>query len=274
VTLFSRNQNVLNKRFPNVVEALATLPGDFAIDGEIVALDAQGRPSFQLLQNNVSRPLDVYFYAFDLLNRDGEELVRQPIERRRELLDELMPEPSDPLRRSPLLTASAGQVLKAMRKLGLEGVVGKRAGSVYQPGERSGAWIKQRTDTEQEFVIGGYKPGTHGFDSLLVGVYEKRQLIFVARLKDGFVPRVREEIFAKFEKLRTDKCPFVNLPEKKGMRRGEALTAEKMKKYRWLKPKLVCRVSFVDWTDAGNLRHATFAGMRDDKKAADVVRET
>ena len=274
VKLFSRNENVLNDRFPNVVEALANVPGEFAIDGEIVALDEQGRPSFQLLQNNQTRPLAVFFYAFDLLNQDGEDLLTTPIERRREALNDFLGAATDPLRLSPLLEAPAGQVLEAVRKLGLEGVVGKRAGSLYEPGERSGAWIKQRTNAEQEFVIGGYKPGTYRFDSLLVGVYRDGQLHFVARVKNGFVPRLREEIFARFKKLELPRCPFVNLPEKKGVRRGEALTTEKMKEYRWLKPKLVCQVSFVEWTDAGNLRHANFVAMRDDRDAREVVRET
>jgi len=272
--LFSRNENVLNARFPNVVEALRDVPGDFVIDGEIVALDEQGRPSFQLLQNNASRPLPVYFYIFDLLNRNGDDLQRLPIETRRELLGEMMPEPSDPLRLSPLLNAPLGQVLEAVQKMGLEGVVGKRNGSVYEPGERSGAWIKQRTGQEQEFIIAGYIPGARGFDSLLVGVQEEKRLIFVAKVKDGFVPRLRDEIFARFKNLTVDTCPFANLPEKKGTRRGEALTAEKMEECRWLRPKLICQLSFVGWTDAGNLRHATFVGMRDDKKPADVVRET
>jgi bifunctional non-homologous end joining protein LigD len=274
VRLFSRNENVLNDRFPNVVQTLASLSRDFAIDGEIVALDEQGRPSFQLLQNNQTRPLAVFFYAFDLLNRDGEEFLRESIERRREALHDLLGAATDPLRLSPLLEAPAGQVLDAVRKLGLEGVVGKRAGSIYEPGERSGAWIKQRTNAEQEFVIGGYKPGTYGFDSLLVGVYQDEQLMFVARVKNGFVPRLREEIFARFKKLQTEKCPFVNLPEKSGARRGDALTAEKMKECRWLKPKLVCRVSVVEWTEASNLRHADFVAMRDEVDAREIVRET
>jgi bifunctional non-homologous end joining protein LigD len=274
VQLFSRNENILNTRFPNVVEALREVPGDFTIDGEIVALDEKGRPSFQLLQNNSGRPLDVYYYAFDLLNRNGEEFLRFTIEQRRALLDELLPAPNDPLRRSPLLDAPSSQVLDAVRKLGLEGVVGKRNGSIYEPGERSGAWIKQVTKAGQEFVIGGYVPGSRGFDSLLVGVYERKQLTFVAKVKDGFVPRQRDEIFAQFKKLRTEVCPFVNLPEQKGSRRGDPITAEKMKECRWLKPKLVCRLSFVEWTETGNLRHATFIAMREDKKASAVVRET
>ena len=163
VTLFSRHKKVLNKRFPRVVEALASLGDDFLPDGELVALDSQGRPSFQLLQNTRSRTLLVYFSAFDLLNRDGELLVNLEIEHRRDLLGSMIAAPEDPLRLSPLLQAPPEQVLEAVRKLGLEGVIGKRMNSVYEPGERSGAWIKHRTNLEQEFVIGGYIPGARGF---------------------------------------------------------------------------------------------------------------
>ena len=213
VTLFSRNKKVLNKRFPGVVDALASLDGDFVLDGELVALDSQGRPSFQVLQNNLSRSLPVYFYCFDLLNRDGETLVTLPIERRRALLHSMFSASKDPLRLSPLLRAPSGQVLEAVRKLGLEGVVGKRIDSVYESGERSGAWIKHRTNREQEFVIGGYIPGARGFDALLVGVYEKKELIFVAKVKNGFVPRIRDELFPALKALQTAQCHFRNLPE-------------------------------------------------------------
>jgi bifunctional non-homologous end joining protein LigD len=228
---------VLNKRFQKVAQALTSLAGDFVLDGELVAFDHQGRPSFQLLQNNLSRAFPVYFYAFDLLNRDGELLVNLPIERRRGLLGRMLPEPEDPLRLSPLLRAPSGQVLEAVRKLGLEGVVGKRMGSIYEPGERSGAWIKHRTNREQDFVVGGYIPGARGFDALLVGVYENKQLIFVAKVKNGFVPRIRDEIFPALKALQTTKCPFKNLPEKRASRWGESLTAEKMEQCRWVRPK-------------------------------------
>ena len=274
VKLFSRNENVLNERFPEIVAGLQALRGEFAIDGELVALDDSGRPSFQLLQNNQTQAAPVYFYAFDLLNRDGEELLGAPIESRREVLREIMPEGADPLRLSPLLDAPASEVLVAVQKLGLEGVVGKRAGSLYEPGERSGAWIKLRTDHAQEFVIGGYVPGNRTFDSLLVGLYEKKKLLYVAKVKNGFVQRVREEIFPQLKKRLTVKCPFKNLPEKKSSRWGQALTAEKMKECRWVKPELVCEVAFVEWTDGWHLRHCKFAGMRDDKAPIDVVRET
>lgn len=274
VTLFSRNEKKLNDRFPTLAAALAELPGEFAVDGEIVALDETGRPSFQLLQNSGSARPAIYFYTFDLLHRDGEDLQRSPIERRRQMLGELLVNPTDPLRLSPLLQAPAGEILEAVQKLGLEGVVGKRRGSIYEPGERSGAWIKRRTNREQEFVIGGYVPGARGFDALIVGVYEKKQLIYVAKVKDGFVPRTRDEMFPALKKLLIDDCPFTNLPETKASRWGEALTAEKMKDCRWVKPRLVCQVAFVEWTDGGNLRHCTFVAMRDDKTPRVVVRET
>ena len=274
VTLFSRHKKVLSKRFPGVVDALASLDGDFVLDGELVALDSQGRPSFQILQNNLSLALPIYFYCFDLLNRDGETLVSVMIEQRRGLLHSIFAAPKDPLRLSPLLQAPSSQVLEAVRRLGLEGVVGKRLGSIYEPGERSGAWIKHRTNLEQEFVIGGYIPGACGFDALLVGVYEKKWLIFTAKVKNGFVPRIRDELFPALKALQTAQCLFTNLPEKKASRWGESLTAEKMEQCRWVTPKLVCQVAFVEWTDAGHLRHCTFVAMCDDKRPAEVVRET
>jgi ATP-dependent DNA ligase len=121
--------------------------------------------------------------------------------------------------------------------------------------------------------VGGFVPGSHGFDSLIVGVFEKKRLQFVAKVRNGFVPRIRDEIFPSLKKLMSDDCPFVNLPEKKSSRWGEPLTAEKMNECRWVKLVLVCQVAFVEWTDGGKLRHCTFLGMRDDKAAAQVVRE-
>jgi bifunctional non-homologous end joining protein LigD len=212
----------------------------------------------------------VYFYVFDLLNRDGELLVNLSIERRRQLLESFLTVPKDPVRLSPLLQAASGQIFWAVRTLGLEGVVGKRVDSTYQ----SGAWIKHRTNLEQEFVTGGFVPGARGFDALLVGVYENKRLIFVAKVKDGFVPRIRDEIFPPLKTLSVVHCPFKNLPEKRASRWGEALTAEKMTQCRWVTPKLVCQVAFLEWTDAGHLRHCTFVAMRDDKRPAEVVRET
>jgi ATP-dependent DNA ligase len=187
ISLLSRHKKVLNKRFPGVVDALASLNGDFVLDGELVALDSLGRPSFQILQNTLSQSIPIYYYVFGLLNRDGELFVNLPFARREALASSLAL-PKDPVRLSPLLQAPSGDVLEAVRKLGLEGVVGKRLGSAYEPGEQSGAWIKLRTNMEQEFVIGGYIPGSRGVDALLVGVYEKRELNFVAKSEERICP--------------------------------------------------------------------------------------
>ena len=126
VTLFSRHEKVLNRRFPGVVRAIASLEGDFVLDGELVALDSQGRPCFQILQNTVSHERPTYFYAFDLLNRDGELHLNLPLSRRRELLEDPLGAPKDPVRLSPLLQAPSDQILEAVRKHGLEGIVGKQ----------------------------------------------------------------------------------------------------------------------------------------------------
>jgi bifunctional non-homologous end joining protein LigD len=273
VTLFSRNEKSLNARFREVVKAMKKLAGEFCIDGEIVAMDENGKPSFQLLQNSTSKAPPVFFYAFDLLNNNGSSVLNSPIEQRREQLNGLLADAEDPIRLSPILEAPAAELFAAVQKQGLEGVVGKRIGSKYEPGERSGAWIKCRTNREQEFVVGGYVPGASNFDALLVGIYEKKKLLYVAKVLNGFVPRIRAEIFPQLKKLETAQCPFTNLPETKAQRWGEPLTAEKMKECRWVKPKLVCQISFVEWTDATHLRHCTFIAMREDKKATAVVRE-
>jgi bifunctional non-homologous end joining protein LigD len=274
VTLFSRNKKIFNKRFPRVRDAVGDLEGEFVLDGELVAFDAQGRPSFQLLQDAKSEDSSIFYFIFDLLNRAGEPLLDAPLERRRALLTSLLTSAKDPLRLSAQLQASSGQIIEAIRQLGLEGVIGKRVDSLYEPAERSGAWIKYRTNKAQEFVIGGYIPGTRGFDALIVGVYTDKSLIFVAKVKNGFLPRTTRDILSALRKLESNQCPFANLPEDRTSRWGQPITAEKMKECRWVKPNLVCQVEFVEWTDSGHLRHATFQGMRDDKPADEVVRET
>jgi ATP-dependent DNA ligase len=210
VTLFSRHKKVLNKRFPGIVDAFASLDGDFVLDGELVALDSKGRPSFQILQNNlVSDSSGLFLLLRPAKPRWGNfgEFASSPIEERRDLLHSMFATPEDPLRLSPLFHAQAEQVLEAVRKLGLEGVVGKRIGSVYEPGERSGAWIKHRTNMEQEFVIGGYIPGARGFDALLVGVYQNKQLIFSAKVKNGLLPRIQDELFPALKALQLRSAP-------------------------------------------------------------------
>jgi ATP-dependent DNA ligase len=171
------------------------------------------------------------------------------------------------------IEAEPTELLRAVREQQLEGIVGKRKDSLYEPGARSGAWIKHRVNRGQEFVIGGYTPGLHGLDATIIGYYRQKELIYAARTRNGFVPASRRHLFEKLKPLIIPECPFVNLPEKKQSRWGQGLTAEEMKKCIWVKPKLVAQIEFLEWTDADHLRHSKFVGLREDKDARKVVKE-
>ena len=165
-------------------------------------------------------------------------------------------------------------MINAVRSQGLEGVVAKRLDSAYEPGQRSGAWRKMRINQGQEFVIGGYTLGANHFDALVFGYYEEGKLLYAARTRNGFTPASRVELQKRFRGLEIDQCPFVNLPEARGGRWGQGLTAEKMTECRWLNPVLVGQFEYVEWTPDRHLRHSRFIALRDDKTARDVRRET
>ena len=137
------------------------------------------------------------------------------------------------------------------------------------PGRRTSAWLKYKLNKSQEFVIGGFTPG-NPFDALIVGCYEGDNLKFVGKIRTGFVPHVRREVYQRLKGLETAKCPFSNLPEKR--RTWWALTAQEMKNCQWLKPEVVAQIDFREWTPDGHLRHPVFAGLRDDKDARAVTR--
>ena len=172
------------------------------------------------------------------------------------------------------LPGSAEQVIAAVQRLGLEGVIAKRRDSRYDAGQRSGAWVKLKLDRPQEFVIGGYRPGAHGVDALVVGYYEGRQLRYAGKVRAGFTPHVRREVFSVLKPLHIQQCPIVDLPNSKTSHWGGGTTPEQMQEIRWLKPKLVAQIRFVEWTLEGHLRHAAFLGLRTDKRPADVHRES
>jgi bifunctional non-homologous end joining protein LigD len=275
VTLFSRRGNNLNIRFPRVAAAFSFLPNNTIVDGELVVLDHQGRPSFSDLQHSRYRPDALYFYAFDLLAYQGKDLRKLPLADRRSLLERrALIDMRDPVRLSAVFNSSPKQLIAAAKKAGLEGVIAKRAASRYESGDRSGAWVKYKTNKGQELVIGGYKPGANGFEYLLVGYYEGKDLIFIAKIRNGFTPALRRDIARNFARLRTVKIPFANLPEPANARRGEAITAEVMKHIQWLRPKLVAQIEFTEWTEGNHLRHARFVALRDDKNASEVIKES
>lgn len=274
VTLFSRRGNNLNGWFPSIASAFSFLPDNTIVDGEVVVLDQKGIPSFSDLQNSRFTSESLYFYVFDLIAYRGKDLRKVPLLERRSLLEgSVLTGMRDPVRLSAVFDASPNKLVAAAKKTGLEGVIAKRASSRYETGERSGAWVKYKTNKGQELVIGGYKPGPNGFDYLLVGYYEGKDLIFIAKVRNGFTPALRREVAKNFPPLKTVKCPFANLPEPASARRGEAITAEVMPKIQWLRPKLVAQIEFTDWTKGNHLRHSRFVALREDKSAREVIKE-
>ena len=273
VTLLSRRRKSLSKQFPFLVEALADLPAGTVVDGEVVAIDAGGRPDFNLLQNFRAEAARIHYYVFDLLCWKDRDLTRLPLIERRTFLKSLVVIRDKRIRISDYIEAAPTDLLSAVREQGLEGIIGKIKDSLYQPGKRSGAWIKYRVNRGQEFVIGGYFPGSHGFDSLIVGYYDGDNLMYVARTRNGFVPASRRQVFSKLKHLVAPTCPFVNLPETRRSRFGEELNAEKMKKAVWLRPDAVARIEFLEWTEGDRLRHSKFVALREDKNPRGVVKE-
>jgi DNA ligase D-like protein (predicted ligase) len=259
IRLRSRNDKDFNRKYPTIVLALAALPDDTVVDGEVVALDEAGRPSFNALQNG-SAGATIVYYLFDVMVLGGRNVMGETLATRRELLSrEVLPLLADPVREAPRFDAALADLIAAVRAQGLEGLVAKRLDSVYEPGVRSGAWRKMRLNRSEEFVIGGYTSGGQTFDSLVLGRYEGDRLVYVARTRVGFTPASRERLMAKLRPLEIAKCPFANLPEARGGRWGEGLTAEKMKECVWVRPELLAEVEFVEWTPDGHLRHARFA---------------
>jgi len=239
VHLRSRNDNDFAVRYPGIVQALLGLPDDTVIDGEIVALDESGRPSFNVLQNYGSAKAPVFFYVFDVMVLAGKDVRSDSLSKRRELLAKLMLKLKDPVRESAVLDASLSDIVASVKAQGLEGIVGKRLNSLYEAGQRSGVWQKMRLNQGQEFVIGGYTVGGRTFDTLVFGYYEGTRLLYASRTRNGFTPAVREDLMKRFRGLEIADCPFDNLPEKGAGRWGQGLTADKMNECRWLKPALV-----------------------------------
>jgi bifunctional non-homologous end joining protein LigD len=272
-TVYTCRGTDLTQRFRYVAGALASLPDETVIDGEVVALDEQGMPNFNLLQNSRSAESHIMLYAFDVLVRRGENLTQRRLSERREILESTVT-PHAHVGISQVSHQSAKEMLAFVKSHGLEGIIAKRCDSVYESGRRSGRWVKHRINASQEFVIGGYVPSHLGVDSIVIGFYRDKQLRYAARVRAGFVPLTRRQVFERIESLETGKCPFVNLPEKDAGRWGQGLTAEKMKECIWVKPQILAEVEFLEWTGADHLRHTEFVGLRDDKDPRAVVRET
>jgi bifunctional non-homologous end joining protein LigD len=181
VHLRSRNDKDLGGKYPDVVKALASLPDETVIDGELIAMDDAGHPSFNALQNYGASKSPLLYYVFDVLTIRGHDVTGEPLSSRREFLDqEILPKLPDPIRPSAVLDASLPDLIRAVKEQGLEGLVAKRKNSRYESGQRSGAWQKMRVNQGQEFVIGGYTRAPRAFDALIFGYYQDGHLLYGA----------------------------------------------------------------------------------------------
>lgn len=269
VTLYSRNGKLLTK-FLNFYKELLLVRGkSFILDGEIVCLNDEGRSSFELLQRTGrSHHRPVTFYVFDVLHFEGKNFVNVPLRVRRAFLDETFTSLPPHVRLSAILDGPLPVVKAKVREFELEGLVAKRWDSIYEPGKRTGAWQKHKTQRTDEFVIGGYI-GEKSVEQLVIGEEREGQWQFVEAVKNGFVSQTRRDVWKAIQKFVASSCPFVNLPEK---RRPHAMDEEKMKQVQWVKPKVIAEIAFNERTANGHLRHSRYLRLRPDKSVADVKR--
>jgi bifunctional non-homologous end joining protein LigD len=252
---------IYNHEFPDIYSALTKLlHRDVVLDGEIVAVEPSGRPNFNALQNRKSGKLPIYYVAFDCLHYKGRDLLDNPIEERKKVLTDIAEGFILPMQ--PIFEfgpdVDLETAITVVRQTRIEGLVAKRVGSKYYPGQESDLWLKQRFNQEGKFIIGGYIPGPRGVSELLIGEYrDDGKLHFIKRLTAGLNQFNRPQIFKALQDFKTEKVPFVNLPEKKSQHQ-HAMTEEVMAESVWLKPQQSAEVEFVERTPGGRLRHASF----------------
>jgi bifunctional non-homologous end joining protein LigD len=267
-TLTSRNGNDLTARFPGVAKevAKAVKTPHCVLDGEVCALDDEGRSSFSAMQQGKAGTPLVY-YAFDVLEVEGEPLVDLPFVERRKRLDPLLDKRNRTVRLSETFDDGKA-LLQAATQQRLEGIMAKRLDSRYLPGRRTRDWLKIKTHGEQEFVVAGYTKGTgrraSSFGSLVLGYYRGNELVYAGNVGTGFNSREIEKLLDKLRPLRRDTPPFREVPKMPKVRKGDVI---------WVEPKLVAEVEFAEWTHDGRLRAPSYKGLREDKRAEDVRRE-
>ncbi|RWY52284.1 DNA ligase D [Mucilaginibacter gilvus] len=276
VQLLSRNNKSFNEKYYPITQLLESWKINAVIDGEILVSNDKGVSNFGALQNWRSEADgELMLYVFDLLWYEGKNLIDLPLTQRQAILKEVLPTDDDRIRLSQVFTANGLEFFAAAEKAGLEGIMAKKANSPYLADNRSKDWLKVKINKRQEVVIGGFtkNDGTaKQFSSLLLGVYENGRFQYVGKVGTGFSDKLQKEMMAQFKPLIIEKTPFESEPDVNKPSRFRPNPPKA--KATWLKPELVCEVSFAEVTSDGVFRHPSFQGMRDDKKAKDVVRET
>lgn len=275
VDLFSRNNKSFNDKFYPIYNLLKNLKINAVLDGEILVLNDKGISNFGSLQNWRSEADgELVFYVFDLLWYDGKNLMNLPLNQRQAILQEILPIDDDRIRLSKVFKASGIDFFDAAGKMGLEGIIAKKTDSLYSSDRRSKEWLKIKVHKRQEVVIAGFTKNENtskSFSSLLLGVYEKGKLKYVGKVGTGFSDKLQKTLMEQFKSLTMDKSPFNTIPDLNKPSRFRPNPPKA--KATWLKPELVCQVAFTEVTDDGVFRHPSFQGMREDKKAKEVIRE-
>lgn len=275
IAIKSRNDKSFNDKFYPITQSLSTWDIAAVVDGEIVVLKDNGISDFGALQNWRSETDGaLYYYIFDILWLHGKNLTDLPLSDRRKILEE-QKLPAENIRISNVFEGSGIEFFHAAKKLGLEGIIAKKSNGAYCSGCRSEDWLKIKANRRQEMVIGGYTKNEDSsklFSSLLLGVFDKKQLVYTGKVGTGFNDQMQTEMIKRFKKLISKKCPFSEIPDvnKPSRFRPDPPHAS----VTWLKPELVCEVSFAEMTSDGVMRHPSFEGMREDKKASSVIMET
>ncbi|HEY0608780.1 MAG TPA: non-homologous end-joining DNA ligase, partial [Chitinophaga sp.] len=274
--LRSRNNKSFNEQFYPVYEAVKAWGLHAVIDGEIAVINAAGQSDFSLLQQWRSEADGrLIYYVFDILWLNGHDLSQLPLSTRRAVLEEqIRTVPGDIIRLSESFDATGTEFFNIAKQMGLEGIIAKRAESLYYPGERSRDWLKIKTSNRQEVVIGGYTKNEGSgkpFSSLLVGVFENGKLQYTGKIGTGFNAQQQKQLLQQFKALEVKKSPFAVVPDINKPSRFRPNPPQAVAV--WLKPRLVCGVSFREMTSDGVMRHPSFEGMREDKGANEVTRE-
>jgi bifunctional non-homologous end joining protein LigD len=260
VSIISRNKKPFTEKYAPVTAALQSLQLNAVIDGEIVAVNEKGLADFQALQNWKNTPVRLQFFVFDILWLGGHDLTGLPLEERKRILQELLPEDHPVIRYSGHVVEKGKDFFEVALSQGLEGIMAKRLGSPYLPGSRTDDWVKIKVNLRQEVVIAGFtapRKTRKFFGSLLLGVYDGKELVYVGHTGSGFNRKSLESIYNQLQPLVTEKSPFGKAPKAN-------MPAT------WVKPVLVCEIKFTEWTKDRMARHPIFMGLRVDKKAKDV----
>jgi len=273
--LISRNKKSFNEKFYPIYNIIKSWKINTVIDGEILVLNEKGISNFGDLQNWRSEADgELVYYAFDILWYEGRDLTGLPLSKRQAILKDILPTNDDRVRLSKVFSASGTEFFRAAERIGLEGIIAKKADGTYTPGIRSGEWLKIKINKRQEVIIAGYTKNqdtVKQFSSLLLGVYENGQLQYAGKVGTGFSDKVQKEMMQLFKPLITEQSPFSSIPDVNKPSRFRPNPPKA--KATWLKPELVCEVAFAEITSDGVFRHPSFQGMREDKKAKEVVRE-